>query len=160
MLENNIYLGLKNSDEYVWVYSELMNWWTNALPAGVEDAVKNGLEKFNAGRGLGFDITAMAKGTKQKYLDRIFIRGRVVKPGESLYLRASVESGIVDKQGKETACVVYNEAGDFDCEFPFGWKGTLTPKLEGTVFDPPMRDYRQYNITPGAWLEHQDFNAK
>ncbi len=160
LLESNVYLGLKSSDEYVWVYSELMNWWTNSLPAGTEQAVRSGLTKFNSGQGLGFDITGMARETKQRYLDRIFIRGRLSKPGERVYLRATIESGIVDKQGKETACVVYNEAGDFDCEFPFGWHGTLTPKLDGSSFDPPVRDYSRYNPTPGAWLEHQNFTAK
>jgi hypothetical protein len=160
LLESNIYLGLKTSDEYVWVYSEQMNWWTGALPVGAEAAIRSGATKFNAGQPLGFDITKMAGTTKQNFLDRIFIRGRITKAGKGLYGSATIESGIKDKQGKETACVIYNALGDYDCEFPYGWKGTLTPTLNGERFDPPTRDYNQYTSGPGAWLENQDFTAK
>src|SRR5690606_31507968 len=37
--EHNTYYALQASDEYVWLYSENMNWWTKKnLPPGLEEA--------------------------------------------------------------------------------------------------------------------------
>ncbi len=38
--EHNVYYALTTSDEYVWCYSERMNWWKNQVPEGAEEAVR------------------------------------------------------------------------------------------------------------------------
>lgn len=41
-LEHNTYWALRTTDEFVWVYSEDMNWWTGAgVPIGAVDAMRS-----------------------------------------------------------------------------------------------------------------------
>ena len=55
-LEHNTYYGLSSSDEYVWCYSEEMDWWQNNVPSGVEEAMRSARQKIAKGEPLGFDI--------------------------------------------------------------------------------------------------------
>ncbi len=72
--EHNVYYALATSDEYVWCYSERMNWWLppekaggdNALPPGVEEAIVSARQKYDAGRLLGYDINDMIAAAHQK----------------------------------------------------------------------------------------------
>jgi hypothetical protein len=57
--EHNTYWALYTTDEYVWCYSERMNWWKNQLPPGLEPAILNARQKFAAGQPLGFDIETL-----------------------------------------------------------------------------------------------------
>lgn len=51
--EHNVYYALSVSDEYVWLYSERMNWWkNNRLPAGIIKATKNAQENLNGNKGF------------------------------------------------------------------------------------------------------------
>lgn len=67
--EHNVYYALTTSDEYIWCYSERMNWWlppekagpNGALPPGVEEALVSVRQKYDAGRPLGYDISEMIK---------------------------------------------------------------------------------------------------
>ncbi len=55
--EHNIYWALKTSDEYVWLWSEKMNWWKNeGLPPGMEQALISAREKIAQQKPLGFEI--------------------------------------------------------------------------------------------------------
>jgi hypothetical protein len=54
--EHNVYYSLKTTDEYVWCYSERMNWWQNNVPDGVDAAIRSAREKIAKGQPLGFDI--------------------------------------------------------------------------------------------------------
>jgi hypothetical protein len=54
--EHNTYWALYTTDEYVWLYSERMNWWTNQIPPGLEKAVIRAREKIADSKPLGFDI--------------------------------------------------------------------------------------------------------
>jgi len=57
LAEHHVYYAMKNSDRYVWSYSEKMNWWTGEhLPPGAEDALRSARRKFAAGENLGFDL--------------------------------------------------------------------------------------------------------
>jgi hypothetical protein len=160
ILQSNAYFGLKGADEYVWVYSERMNWWTGDLAAGVDDAYRSALRKINAGESLGFDVTAIADRTRKDYYDRIFIRGKITNKGNPVYLKAVVNSGYTNIKGVESACQVYSVEGDFTCQLPYGWKGTLTPVLDGVAFDPPSRDYSNLSVGTGAFIEDQNFTGK
>ena len=77
-LEHNVYYALATSDEYVWFYSENMNWWRdlvpadaafgpkNSLPVGLEDAIASACRKYDGGAPLGYDISDMiARGWKR-----------------------------------------------------------------------------------------------
>ena len=58
LAEHHTYYAMKNSDRYVWSYSEKMNWWTGEhLPPGAEDALRSARRKFAAGEDLGFDVS-------------------------------------------------------------------------------------------------------
>jgi len=54
--EHNVYWALYTSDEYVWCYSERMNWWKGETPPGLEEAIVNARSKIREGTPLGFDI--------------------------------------------------------------------------------------------------------
>jgi hypothetical protein len=54
--EHNTYYALYTTDEYVWCYSERMNWWKNETPAGLEDAILRARKKIAAGEELGYTI--------------------------------------------------------------------------------------------------------
>jgi hypothetical protein len=54
--EHNVYYALTTSDEYVWCYSERMNWWQDKVPDGAEAAIRSARKKIADGQPLGFDI--------------------------------------------------------------------------------------------------------
>ena len=72
--EHNVYYALTTADEYVWCYSERMNWWlppekagqNGALPPGVEEALVSARQKYDAGKPLGYDIADMIKAAHEK----------------------------------------------------------------------------------------------
>ena len=54
--EHNTYWALYTTDEYVWCYSERMNWWRDQTPPGLEAAILSARQKIAEGKPLGFDI--------------------------------------------------------------------------------------------------------
>jgi hypothetical protein len=54
--EHNTYWALYTTDEYVWCYSERMNWWKDQTPPGLEQAIVNARQKIAEGKPLGFDV--------------------------------------------------------------------------------------------------------
>jgi len=72
--EHNTYYALTTTDEYVWCYSERMNWWLppekaeqdRVLPAGVEEALVSARQKYEEGRPLGFNIKDMIEKAHDK----------------------------------------------------------------------------------------------
>ena len=54
--EHNTYWALHTTDEYVWCYSERMNWWKDQTPPGLEAAIESARQKIAEGKPLGFDI--------------------------------------------------------------------------------------------------------
>ncbi len=54
--EHNTYWALYTTDEYVWCYSERMNWWKDQTPPGLEAAIVSARQKLAARQPLGFDI--------------------------------------------------------------------------------------------------------
>jgi hypothetical protein len=63
-LEHNTYYGLSTSDEYLWCYSEEMNWWQNKVPIGAEESIRSAQQKTQMGKPLGFDIEGTIRWTK------------------------------------------------------------------------------------------------
>jgi len=64
--EHNAYWALYTTDEYVWCYSERMNWWKRQTPPGLEDALVSARQKIDQAQPLGFEIDALiAEATKR-----------------------------------------------------------------------------------------------
>lgn len=65
--EHNVYYALYTTDEYVWCYSERMDWWgtqkgapwLGLIPQGAEEAIRSAKEKIEKGQPLGFTIKEM-----------------------------------------------------------------------------------------------------
>ena len=65
--EHNVYWALSTTDEYVWCYSERMNWWTDTdVPPGCEDAIRSAREKLAAGEPLGFELKPIMDRAEEK----------------------------------------------------------------------------------------------
>ncbi len=72
--EHNVYYALTTSDEYIWCYSERMNWWLppekvqkdRILPPGVEQALISARQIYEQGKPLGFDIKNIIEAAQQK----------------------------------------------------------------------------------------------
>jgi hypothetical protein len=54
--EHSVYWAMKTADEYVWCYSERLNWWDAAFPKGADDAIRTARKKLETGEGLGFTL--------------------------------------------------------------------------------------------------------
>ena len=71
--EHNVSYALTTSDEYVWCYSERMNWWLppekvkkdRILPPGVEQALVSARQKYEQGKSLGYDIKDIVEAARQ-----------------------------------------------------------------------------------------------
>jgi hypothetical protein len=57
--EHNVYWALYTTDEYVWCYSERMNWWKHQTPPGLETAIVSARRKIAESQPLGFDIESL-----------------------------------------------------------------------------------------------------
>jgi hypothetical protein len=144
--EHAVYHSLRSSDEYVWVYSEQPEWWTNTLTSGLETAQRSALIKLRNGQSLGFEENFISA-AKTAFDKRIVIFGSVTDASGRGLTGAVLNSGFTF-QGKESSCVVYNTDGDYTCTVPFGWSGTVTPKLAGKIFTPARRTYTNVGSNP------------
>ncbi|NCO34293.1 MAG: hypothetical protein AUJ92_16625 [Armatimonadetes bacterium CG2_30_59_28] len=65
--EHNTYHALRTADEFVWLYSEKMNWWTHTdLPPGLEQAVRSAKQKIAQGTRLGFEVAPLLQSAKDR----------------------------------------------------------------------------------------------
>lgn len=80
--EHNVYHALYTTDEYVWCYSEKMNWWANQVPPGAEEAIQSARQRIEQGKPLGFSIEetieAVQKKMKTEESSRLIKRAAVV----------------------------------------------------------------------------------
>ena len=80
-VEHNVYYALKTSDQYVWMYSQRMNWWENLrIPPYLEDAIRSAKRKVANGEPLGFDIVSLCRrSNKQLSEDRAGVKPQTAK---------------------------------------------------------------------------------
>jgi len=64
--EHNTYWALYTTDEFVWCYSERMNWWKDKTPPGLEEAIVSARQKIVEGKPLGFDIEPLIAETAKR----------------------------------------------------------------------------------------------
>lgn len=88
--EHNVYWALRSADEYVWCYSERMNWWTGEFPDGLDRAIRSAREKLARNGTADFQLAAaLARGRTrmEEDLARRFPPRRAVvrslEPGET-----------------------------------------------------------------------------
>ncbi len=73
-LEHNAYWALYLTDEYVWCYSERMDWWGtqarnqwhNFVPPGAAEALQSARRKVGSGQPLGFTIRETLQAAERK----------------------------------------------------------------------------------------------
>ena len=145
MLEHNLYHGLKNSNQYVWIYNENMDWWNTKgagvnIPAGLDAALRSVKARVAAGQPLGFDIEGFAPRARAGYDQRLYFGGKIIPNGLDIG-GVRVRSGPpIGLEREDSACnTERRQPGywEYRCVLPRGWTGTLTPTLEGVRFDPP-----------------------
>jgi hypothetical protein len=139
LIQHNTYHGLRTSDEYVWVYNENMNYFENKIPAGLVNNLKAGQNKQKTAQPLGFSVTTFVNKAKLEFDRKINVSGKVTTEVQNSGV--DVSSGFVDEYGDETACVVYDAYGNYDCIFPYGTSVTLKPVLAGKLFSPATRTF-------------------
>lgn len=65
--EHNAYYALRTADEYAWLYTEDMNWWTGEkVPEGFREALLRAKKKVAEGQPLGFEIDQIIKAAQDK----------------------------------------------------------------------------------------------
>ncbi|HEY0074639.1 MAG TPA: hypothetical protein VGB77_11090 [Abditibacteriaceae bacterium] len=65
--EHNVYYALTTADEYVWCYSEEMDWWKGQnIPPGFEEAIRLARRKQQNGEPLGFAVETMLETAQNK----------------------------------------------------------------------------------------------
>ena len=65
--EHNIYYAMTTADEYVWCYSEEMDWWKGQnIPPGFEEAIRSAKHKHQNGEPLGFAVETMLEQAQSK----------------------------------------------------------------------------------------------
>jgi hypothetical protein len=64
--EHNTYWALYTTDEFVWCYSERMNWWKNQVPPGLEAAIVSARQKIADGKPLGFEIEPLIETVRKR----------------------------------------------------------------------------------------------
>jgi hypothetical protein len=149
LLEHNIYHALRTSDQYVWFYSEHMNWWNNSdIPDRLEDAIRRAQALQESGQSPVYDMRVVAE-ANQRRAQAITVSGQIVSNDGKPIKQARMKSGFYNKSGSETACYTLPN-NHFDCLLPRGWSGTLTPALDGYRFDPPV--FSTKNLTEGQHL--------
>lgn len=64
--EHNVYQALNTTDEYVWCYSEHMDWWKGPIPPGAVAAIASAREKVQNRKPLGFDLKPIIEPALEK----------------------------------------------------------------------------------------------
>jgi hypothetical protein len=65
--QHEVYYALKTADEYVWLYSEKMNWWEDKdIPPGMVEAIVAAREQIATGKPLGFKMDDIMKRVEEK----------------------------------------------------------------------------------------------
>jgi hypothetical protein len=119
--EHNTYYALQTSDQYVWMYSEYMDWWTGQrVPPYLEEAIRSARRKIAHGEPLGFEVVeAISRSNQQVWAQR----AAAIEP-QTAQIRRLVEAPpVIDGKLEDTAWpnatalspfVAYVEAPEYD----------------------------------------------
>ena len=101
-LEHNVYWSLATADEYAWIYSENINWWTGEFAAGVDDAVAAGRAKAIVRQTLGFELDSLVAGAYRRMEEDLGARVEI-RAAEIHRRPASVSPPVIDGRVDEPA---------------------------------------------------------
>ncbi len=62
--EHAVYWAMKTTDEYVWCYSERLDWWKGLFPRGADEAIRNARHKLETSSRLGFTLGPIVRNAK------------------------------------------------------------------------------------------------
>lgn len=158
-LEHNTYQALKNSDEYVWVYNENMDWWDTRgkgvqLPTGLERLLRRATQKIKMNQPFGLNIENFVARALRGFDAKVQVAGRITQDGKGLG-EVYLDSGYAI-HGTDSACGHSNADGYFSCTLPPNWTGKIIPTLKGFRFDPP--EVALNNLSKNT--DDQQFKAK
>lgn len=145
MIQHNTYYSLQTADEYVWIYNENMNYFKGVsgkpvrIPKDLPISLRRAKRKVAADTTLGFSVGLMVRKAKREYDRRIFINGVITTNVDNSGVK--MISGFNNEYGDESACIVYNAYGNYDCVFPYNITVTTYPSLHGASFQPQKRRY-------------------
>jgi len=145
LVEHNVYHALRTTDEYVWFYSEHMNWWKTPsnIPAGLEDTIRRARAAHGSGQMPAYDMR-FVEAARQGLSKAVRVFGRITGKGGTPVPRVAMQSGFYNPSGVESACFS-DQNNYFECKLPNGWSGPLTPALKGYRFEPPVLEIK--NLT-------------
>jgi hypothetical protein len=146
MIAHNIFHGLRSSDEFFWVYSENVNWWTPKVPAGLDATIRRGKRELLEGKTLSNDPSSAVKVAEAAYKARVDVGGDMI----------GTNGKVPDFGALKPQCVTWHNATRWSCTQPNGSSFTVTPKIEGMSFNPPSMRFEK--LTMSKWS--QSFNAK
>jgi hypothetical protein len=156
-LEYATFHALQNSDQYVWVYNEGMDWWGSygkgiQLPSGLDATLKRVSQKVNRDQALGFNADFAASAVL-RHNSRVQLTGIVKQDGRGVG-GVLLDAGFL-VNGQDMACQYSQSDGYFSCTIPPNWSGTLTPTLQGYTFKPAVIEFK--NVT--QQIDNQNFEA-
>jgi hypothetical protein len=142
MIESHTFNALRTSEKYVWVYNEQMDWWGTfgkgvSVPPGLGDALKAAQTDDPAKRPQRSKVQPAVEAAGLLFKARAEIDGQVVLNGTGLAGVALMTEFQVPNRD-DMACQYSQADGYFQCFFPPGYVGRITPKLDGYTFDPPF----------------------
>jgi hypothetical protein len=157
-LEYHTFHGLQNSDQFVWVYNEDMDWWNTRgkgiqLPAGLADTLKRSVSKVNQKKDLGFNID-FASSAVLRHNTKVQVFGRITTKDGAGIGGVLLDAGFM-LNGQDTACGYSNPDGYFSCTVPPNWNGSITPALQDYGFNPAKLEFK--NLTQETY--DQNFEA-
>jgi len=118
--EFNTYYALKTSDQYVWMYSEYMDWWEgHHVPPYLEDAIRSAKRKLANGEPLGFDIgPELSRSNNQMWADRGAFEPQTARikrlTGNAPVIDGNLADGAWKKAKVLGPFVAYVEAPEYD----------------------------------------------
>lgn len=100
--EHNTYYALQSSDEYVWLYSENMDWWKKTnIPPGMVAAIQSAKEKIARSQDLGFDLAPIFT-TAQAKIDAA-LQAKLLRRDARIARLPAAEKPVIDGQLGEAA---------------------------------------------------------
>jgi hypothetical protein len=110
--QHNVYWALTTADEYVWLYSERMDWWQNKnLPPGLEQAVISAREKVAKRQPLGFEMTDIIKAAKER--ERAELQKKLEQKAADIPHLAQGQAPVIDGRLSDEAWRAAAELGPF-----------------------------------------------
>jgi hypothetical protein len=101
------------------------------IPDGLETAMQSAHDKTAYGAPLDLDITAAIDRAQTTFDAKVIFTGRITTDAQPLPFE------YMDSQqpiaGESSSCNGSRAYGDFDCMFPPGWSGVLTPEQGETT---------------------------